>query len=232
MAVAGKSEVDGRGLSARQLILVFLVGVAVCGVFFSLGFLVGYNERASRPTLVTTRVTAPSVIPPTVNPPAETPPSAENGPSTGTPVANAPAPSQLPTPAAAGTESKPLPAPPASHQTVQGPAAAVSTLPAQAGANVAGHPEPSSVVNPAAKNEEVGVGFTVQIAASRTKEDAEALVNILKARGYPVLLVTPEYAYANDNLFRVQVGPFTSHEDAEKVRAKLAQEGFKPFIRH
>jgi cell division septation protein DedD len=78
----------------------------------------------------------------------------------------------------------------------------------------------------------VGVGITVQVVASRTKADAEALVKILEGRGYPVFLVTPEYAHANDNLFRVQVGPFASRNDAEKVRAKLTQEGFKPFIKH
>jgi cell division septation protein DedD len=88
------------------------------------------------------------------------------------------------------------------------------------------------VSTPPAAAGEVGVGFTVQVVASRTKEDAEALVKILGSRGYPVFLVTPEYAHANDNLYRVQVGPFTSKEDAEKVRGKLTQEGFKPFIRH
>jgi len=79
---------------------------------------------------------------------------------------------------------------------------------------------------------EVGVGFTVQVVASRTKQDAEALVKILEERGYPVFLVTPEYAHADDNLYRVQVGPFASKDDAEKVRTKLTQEGFKPFIKH
>jgi cell division septation protein DedD len=78
----------------------------------------------------------------------------------------------------------------------------------------------------------VGQGITLQVAALRTKPDAEALVDILKTRGYPVFLVTPEYAHADDNLFRVQVGPFKTHEDADKVRNKLSQEGFKPFIRH
>jgi cell division septation protein DedD len=70
------------------------------------------------------------------------------------------------------------------------------------------------------------------VAALRTKQDAEAVVDILKAKGYPVFLVTPEYAHADDNLFRVLVGPFKTRDDAEKVRAQLAQKGFKPFIRH
>jgi cell division septation protein DedD len=70
------------------------------------------------------------------------------------------------------------------------------------------------------------------VAALRTKQDAEAVVDILKAKGYPVFLVTPEYAHVDDNLFRVQVGPFKTRDDAVKVRTKLEQDGFKPFIRH
>jgi cell division septation protein DedD len=85
---------------------------------------------------------------------------------------------------------------------------------------------------PAASPGEVSEGITLQVAALRTKRDAETMVNILKERGYPVFLVAPEYAQAGDNLFRVQVGPFRTRDDAEKVRAKLSQEGFKPFIRH
>jgi cell division septation protein DedD len=77
-----------------------------------------------------------------------------------------------------------------------------------------------------------GAGFTVQITALRTKQDAEGVVGLLKGRGYPVFLVAPGQAYANDNLYRVQVGPFASRDDAEKARTKLTREGFKPFIRH
>ena len=63
-----------KGLSTRHLILVFLAGVAVCGVFFSLGFLVGYNERSARMAPVTERVATSATIPPTVNTPLETTP--------------------------------------------------------------------------------------------------------------------------------------------------------------
>jgi rare lipoprotein A len=93
-------------------------------------------------------------------------------------------------------------------------------------------PVPGGTATAAAGAGEGGAGFTVQITASRTKQDAEALVKLLKGRGYPVFLVAPGNAHANDNLFRVQVGPFASRDDAEKARAKLTQEGFKPFIRH
>src|SRR2546428_6645665 len=65
------TERTQSGLSARQLILFFFAGVAVCGVFFALGFLVGYNERAPTVAADTQRVTQPSDIPPTLNPPRE-----------------------------------------------------------------------------------------------------------------------------------------------------------------
>ncbi len=90
----------------------------------------------------------------------------------------------------------------------------------------------AEAANPAAApTGEVGVGYTVQVAATRTKQDAERLVGILKGRGYPVFLFAPGQSGSKDELYRVQVGPFTSREDAEKVRARLVQEGFKPFIR-
>ena len=75
-------------------------------------------------------------------------------------------------------------------------------------------------------------GFTVQVVASPSRQDAEKIVKILESRGYAVYLITPEVAHAKDNLYRVQVGPFTRREQADKMRAKLAREGFKPFVRH
>ena len=84
---------------------------------------------------------------------------------------------------------------------------------------------------PAGKSTQVGMGFTVQVAASKEKEDAEKLVKELKSRGFAVFLVLPEYAKAGDNLYRVQVGPYATRQEAQTVRDKIAKEGFKPFIR-
>ena len=214
-----------KGLSTRHLILVFLAGVAVCGVFFSLGFLVGYNERSARMAPVTERVATPATIPPTVNTPLETTPVGSSGAAPSTTSVPPPlAPVQASAPASPPSEQKPATAP--------GTASPV-TAPHPSPAEAEGEPEPGATATPSpAAVGEVGVGFTVQVAASRTKQDAEALVKILEERGYPVFLITPEYAHANDNLYRVQVGPFTSKDDAEKVRTKLTQEGFKPFIKH
>ncbi len=186
---------DERGLSARYLVLIFLMGVGACAVFFSLGFLVGYNERGFKRAEATEQVTPSPVIPPTVNPPLEKVETAGDKSPSVTSTASAPATS---TPVAASKS-------------------ATETVPPSA---------------PAAQAGEVATGFAVQVSASRNKQDAERLVKELSSRGYPVFLVAPEYARTNDNLFRVQVGPFATREEAEKVRDKLVKEGFKPFIRH
>jgi septal ring-binding cell division protein DamX len=222
MADSGERRPDEKGLSARYLVLVFLMGVAACAVFFSLGFLVGYNERSSRTAGMTEQVTPSGVIPPTVNPPLETvqPTSKE--------VASAVS-------ASAG------PSKPASSEAAKEskPSARPATTPAAASAPPSTAIKPGLTTAAAAPTPaqgppgvEVGSAFTVQVAASQNQQDAEKLVKELKSRGYAVFVVTPEFTHAKDNLFRVQVGPFATREEAQKVRDKIAKEGFKPFIKH
>ena len=215
---------DHKGLSAPHLILVFLAGVAVCAVFFSLGFLVGYNERSARMAPVTERVATPATIPPTVNTPLETAP-VQSGAAT-------PSTTSVSPPLAPIHTSAPAP-PLREHKPVKAPgSASTATASQRPPVEAERQHEPGVAATPPTGAGQVGVGYTVQVVASSTKRDAEALVKILEGRGYPVFLVTPEYTHANDNLYRVQVGPFTSRDDAEKVRAKLTQEGFRPFIKH
>ena len=208
---------DGKGFSARQLALVFLAGVAVCGVFFSLGFLVGYNERSTRMAPVTERVSSSATIPPTVNAPIAT-----------TQIETAvPAPSRnsIPPPIARAQAS-----PPTSQPSEREPEIAASSSPPPAAP-----PPPATSAEKGSKSgavEESGGAFIVQIVASKARQDAETLVKILRGRGFPAFLVSPQAAHANDDLYRVQVGPFASRIEAEKMRGKLSQEGFKPFIRH
>jgi hypothetical protein len=193
-----KYETEGgpSGLSTGHLLFVFLVGVAVCAVFFSLGFLVGYNERSIKEVVVSERVTSPPVIPPTVVPPPlgaveapkeMAPPTAGMDSPTGSPGART-------------REAPPVSAMGSKHVSPPTAGASPPKPPAAAGGLAS---------SPAAPGREVGVGITLQVAASRS----------------------PEYAHAKDNLYRVQVGPFRSSDEAEKVRKKLVQEGLKPFIR-
>jgi len=214
---------DDKGLSPRHLLLIFLAGVAVCGVFFSLGFLVGYNERSVRMSPTTERVDTPATIPPTVNSPLETVPVGPNSGSTSAtsipPVASQPA---SPPPLPAG-EQKP--------GTSPGPSSPAAAPPPSL-AKAEREPDPGTAVTPPTAPRAVGAGFTVQVTAVRTRQDAETVLRVLKGRGYPVFLVAPQHAGSNDSLYRVQVGPFGSRDRAEKALAKLKHQGFKPFIRH
>lgn len=213
-----------KGLSARHLVLFFLASVAVCAVFFSLGFLVGYNERSSRAMPPAERVSGSSVIPPTVNPLVRTGQPASKG-KGGAGTADHASPVQLQAAEESSSRSKPV-ATGAASMPLSGP-----LEPSPAADRISAEFEPAG---PPSSSKVVDTGFTVQVAASHIKHDAEALVAILKDRGYPVFLVAPEYGHTNDNLFRVQVGPFASRDEAEKVRTKLAKEGlFRDlFIRH
>jgi cell division septation protein DedD len=210
-----KREVGEKGVSAGTLVIVFLVWAVVCAVFFGLGFMVGYNEQPTRGEPVTEHVSAAPSVPHTVTPPAQTSKAGSSEPT-----------------AAASAREAAEPPPERVSRPAAKSAAASAKAPTHAttfrNSGASAEAEPAS---PSAASREVRMGFTVQVDALRAKPDAEALVKILKARRYPVFLVTPEYANSKDNLYRVQVGPFTTREDAEKVRDKLAQEGFKPFIR-
>jgi DedD protein len=225
MADTTQQDQSVGGLAARHLVLVFLAGVAVCAVFFSLGFFVGYHERTTEAATPTERVSAPPAIPPTVNPPIET---VQPEPKTRAPIT---APTVPPSEVQPGSQAPPTPSsmPPGANQATAPEASPGPTNSAAEAEEVA-----SATLPPAAhpKVGEVGGGFTVQVVAARAKRDAEKLVSVLKAHGYPVFLVAPGRAGSKDSLFRVQVGPFSSRQDAERVRAKLHQEGFRPFIRH
>ncbi len=206
------TERGEKGLSAGVLAAVFLVWVGVSAVFFSLGFLVGHNQQSSKAEPLAERVTGPSLVPPVVSGPA------------GVFRSRAKEPAAAASDAAAATSTElsvPLkPKPP------KAPVVAELESPAKASPS-----ESSKESGTPTTSQEVRMGFTVQVDALRAKQDAEVLVRILKARHYPVFLVTPQYSNTSDNLYRVQVGPFTSRDDAEKVRTRLTQEGFKPFIR-
>jgi len=203
-------EHEERGHSARTLILIFLICIVVCAVFFSMGFLVGFNERRSVSAPATEVVTPPPAIPPTINAPLDS--------------GQAPSPTPAITP---DTEVIPPgggPTPPAAKPTVAAPPGGQPQPGTKSSSN------PPAPPTPAAR--EGGAGIILQVAALSNREDADHLVEILKGRGYPVFMVTPQDPHATDSLFHVQVGPFKTRDDANNVRNKLTQEGFKPFIKH
>jgi cell division septation protein DedD len=189
-----------EGLSVRQLTLLFLAGVAVCAVFFALGFVVGYNERPSAHVTETEEVPgSSSVIPPVVNRPI----TSDQQPAT-----------------AAKTEEP-------QTEYLSGGREGLSPSGTPAESNRPAGPKHAT----AEANSSADGGIILQVVASSSHKDAENLVATLKSRGYPAFLVSPQQAHSSDNLFRVQVGPFSTRQNAEKFRKKLSDDGFHPFFR-
>jgi DedD protein len=69
--------------------------------------------------------------------------------------------------------------------------------------------------------------FTVQVAAVRHQEDAEALLSALRKKQYPVFLASAN----SDSLFHVQVGPFPNQKEAEGMRTRLAGDGYNAIVK-
>ncbi len=202
---------DEKGLSARYLILVFLVGVAACAVFFSLGFLVGYGERSSKTVSSTEQVSPTGIVPPTINPPpATTPATSQPPPAAGSDLS---------------TEQISIPEPAAKQRQERAKLTKPEPPPTKATA------KPTSSKSHRRRAHRKDGGYTVQVAASRTKQDATKLVKELRSRGFDVFVVTPESSDENDDLYRIQVGPFATRGEAARVRERIAKEGFKPFIK-
>jgi cell division septation protein DedD len=67
----------------------------------------------------------------------------------------------------------------------------------------------------------------LQVAAVAREDHARALANALKQKGFPVLV---KVANA-DNLYRVQVGPYTDRQSAQPTVLALKRQGLQVFIR-
>ena len=77
----------------------------------------------------------------------------------------------------------------------------------------------------ASAGEPAGKGFVVQVAAVRTRPDADAMARRLTAKGYPAFVTT---SGAN---FRVRVGKYDDRRQAESIAGRLErEEQFKPWI--
>jgi len=94
---------------------------------------------------------------------------------------------------------------------------------ATAPAAVSGQPAPALKVQPATAP---ALALMVQIAAVSHQEDAEVLVSALRKRGYAVTVRRD----LSDSLIHVQIGPFTSREEANNWRQKLLNDGYNAIV--
>ena len=123
-------------------------------------------------------------------------------------------------PAASNRTISPPPAPseskPADQPSTGSDSSANTSQPAQSPGDQAA-PQPVTA----------GSGYFVQVAAVSKQEDADALVEALKARQYPAFILNP----SPDKLFHVQIGPFADAKDAEGMRTRLMNDGYNPILK-
>jgi DedD protein len=70
--------------------------------------------------------------------------------------------------------------------------------------------------------------YFVQVAAVSKQEDAQALVDALKQKQYPAFVASNSSV---DKLFRVQLGPFGDIKEAEGMRSRLIDDGYNPILK-
>ena len=73
-----------------------------------------------------------------------------------------------------------------------------------------------------------GRPWAVQVAALNVRAEAEAVAKRLASKGYAAYVVPPADGAA---VYRVRVGKFNTHDEAEPLKSKLEkEEQFKPWI--
>ncbi len=190
-------------LSTGKLLGIFFALAIVCGVFFTMGYLLGKSNSAGGRTEIV--ATVPSS-------------------SAGKPYAGNKTPEAL-------TQTCPPGSPNCAAATASDTSSATkpSDQPATAQPTSGSKPSDQSTAQSAGTDAKSGAvsSFMVQVAAVSKQEDAEILVTALRKKQYPVFIANA----AGDPLFHVQVGPFTDRKDAEAMRTRLSGDGYNAIVK-
>jgi cell division septation protein DedD len=218
-------------LNGKQLVFLFMAGTVAAVVIFLCGLMVGRNLRVPRLEAAAANTEA-VVTDPTRPPDALVPPAPAEANTSGPPVSTTVEltySSRLEDPTPVEETLKPADVPAARNK-------APEKAPASSKAARAEPPAPKPLPDPVAKSapaatnvEPPGNGWVVQVQASRSRAEAEALARRLNAKGYPTF-VTPR---GSGSLLRygVRVGKFAKKGDAEAMKARLEkEEQFKPWV--
>ena len=228
MADEGFHEIELKG---KQLVFLFMAATVVSVVIFLCGVMVGRGVRAPLPgetpvlasdaTMDPTAPVEPVARATAGNAPASTQetltypgrldsdrPVAEPLRESVAPVANIP-----------DVPPEPLPEP-VPEPRAAAPAPAARTARTQAADTPAARTTAS---------EPAGNGFVVQVMAARTRAEADRVAKGLASKGYSAFVTMADGA--SPTPFRVRVGKFNTHREAESMAQRLKkQEQFNTWI--
>jgi DedD protein len=191
-------------LSTGKLLGIFFALAIVCGVFFTMGYLLGKSTSAGGRTEIVATVPSSSAGKPYAG--NKTPEAVTQTCPPGSPNC---------APVSSSTDN--TPAAKASDQASTAQPSSGSKTPDQSTGQSAGTDAKNGTAS----------SFMVQVAAVSKQEDAEILVTALRKKQYPVFIANA----AGDPLFHVQVGPFSDRKDAEAMRTRLSGDGYNAIVK-
>jgi DedD protein len=210
-------------LGSTTLLLISFGLLVLCGLCFGLGYATGH--RGTQDAL--------AALPPG-NAGRATPltdsglrkPSADTQPDEVAPQPGTVADQQQPVDSSAADATAESSAAPAANGSSNGlpqvkPALGSQPIPTQAGLPAASAVGPALGVPPLPAD-----SVMVQIAAVSRQEDANVLMSALRKRGYAVAAQREPL----DGLIHVRIGPFKTHDEAEKWRLKLLGDGYNAVV--
>jgi cell division septation protein DedD len=199
-------------LSTAAIFGIFFGLVLLCGIFFGFGYSFGSHRSAytlpSESASASTPANFGAFIKPAPGQPAGTKPT--------TPASSASAaPKDTPADDPAPPSNEDVPTPSAAHEAA--PVVRVAPTPAA-------HP----ATTPAPAAAPPAVTFQVQVAAISINhpDDANLLMNALKAKGYAISAHP-----GPDNFIHLLIGPFTNRAAAESTRQRLLTDGYTAYIK-
>jgi DedD protein len=212
MAGSGRRGGAERVLESRHLVGLFLGVVLLCGVFFTLGYVMGKTQYGGL-------VHAAEALSRT------TPDRVSARPAPAAPAGDAVPPSgewDFYSKNNSNDRLQPAPKPAASvaHDGASSPAP-VRAIPSAPAAKAV----PASEQFQAPRISKNSV--VLQVAALTHQGDALAMADALQQKRFPAFVVAP----TSDSFYRVQVGPYSDAKAAESAKNALDRAGFKAIIK-
>lgn len=223
-------------LESRHLMGLFLGVVVLCGVFFTLGYVMGRTQYDSsvRAAAIARSPASPGGVAATAPGEKTAPLVSQAPPDWSFYKAGEPKKSEdvLLSPGARQPVADAAESSPSRHAATESAARvsttsrtnpAVVTSPAKGPASAA---LPSSRALLKAPRIPRGA-IVLQVAALTREGDALALAGALQQKEFPAFVATPD----TGNLYRVQVGPYADAQSAAGAKRSLEREGFKAIVK-
>jgi DedD protein len=205
-------------LESRHLVGLFLGVVLLCGVFFTLGYVMGHNQYGGSVHAADNPEIAPrpsrAAVKPEATPAAPPVPANSEWDFYSKGEANHLDPAAKPS---APASTAPVSQPAALSAGKTNSATATPAAPSKPGLTPARFQPPKMLKG----------SVVLQIAALTHESDALAMADALQQKQFPSFVVTP----SSDNLYRVQVGPYPDEKSAESAKTALDHSGFKAIIK-